>query len=283
MSAALLALLMSAAAASAQSAFPTPTPTPAPEGVHATFVALSVRGGATFVTFVTDGTEHTAALTADAVIRERPTGGQWRIIAPTDLRSGAPIVVFAQESGIRQIDAPYAQVATRFVLVKNNFGVTPSGKIYRLVGRAVAASGSLPEGTYVLLRVDPHADVAFDLVASRTPFANPEAGLVHVTVTIEVLVPVNTPPADVVYMATDALSWTPNAIRMSPLPGNRWTASLSLTGGSTLKYKYTRGTWSSDERDAAGNEIPNRTLSVNAAGPVQTITDTVARWADRSS
>jgi len=281
MSAVLLALLMSAAAAIAQSVVPTPTPVP--EGIHATFVGLAVRGGATFVTYATDGTEHTAALTADAVIRERPTGGQWQNIAPTDLRAGAPVVVFVQASSVRQIDAPYVQVATRFVLVKNGFGVTPSGKIYKLVGRAAAASVSLPEGTYVLLRVDPHADVAFDLVASRTAFANPEGGLVHVTVTIEVLVPVNTPPADVIYMATDALSWTPNAIRMSPLPGNRWSASLSLTGGSTLKYKYTRGTWSSDERDAAGNEIPNRTLSVNAAGPVQTITDTVARWADRSS
>ena len=282
MSAALIALLLSAAAASAQAGATMPAPTPVPEGIHATFVALGVRNGSTLVTYSVDNIEQTAILAADALVRERPTGGDWLTIAPTELRTGSPIVMFLYGGRIHQIDAPYVPVATRFVIVKNNYGVTPSGKIYRLVGRAAESGSGLPEGTYVLLRVDPHSDTAFDLTASRTPFANPDAGLVRVTVTIEVLVPVNTPPADVVYMAVDALSWTPNAIRMSPLPGNRWTASLSLTGGSTLKYKYTRGTWSSDERDAAGNELPNRTLSVNAKGE-QTVTDTVIRWADRSS
>jgi hypothetical protein len=283
MSAALIAILLSAAAASAQPSAVMPTPTPVPEGINATFIALAVQRGTTFVTYAVGGAEQTAPLEAGAIIQERPTGGGWHSIAVTDLRAGAPIVVFLAGSRIRQIDAPYSEVATRFVIVKNNFGVTPSGKIYKLVGRAAAAGIGLPEGAYVLLRVDPRGDIAFDLSSSRTPFANPEAGLVHVTVTIEVLVPVNTPPTDVIYMAVDALSWTPNAIRMSPLPGNRWTVSLSLTGGSTLKYKYTRGAWSNDERDAAGIEIPNRTLSVSAKGPVQTVSDTVSRWADRSS
>ena len=283
MPAAFVALLLSAAAASGEVGAIIPLPTPVPQGIRATFVALAVRGGRELVTYAADGVERTAVLASDAVVRERPTGGNWLDIAATDLRPGAPIVVFNDGARIRQIDAPYTPVATRFVIVKNNFGVTPSGKIYRLVGRAATAGSGLPEGTYVLLRVDPRADIAFDLLASRTPFANPDTSLVHVTVTIDVLVPVNTPATDVVYMAVDALSWTPNAIRMSPLPGNRWTVSLSLTGGSTLKYKYTRGTWSSDERDAAGNEISNRTLSVNAKGTVQTVTDSVIRWADRSS
>jgi hypothetical protein len=283
MSAALVALLLSAAAASAQPGATAPTPTPIPEGIRATFVSLAESHGVALVTYESGGVSSTAPLMPDVVVRERPSGGEWHVIAPTDLRPSAPIVVFLEGGRIRQIDAPYSQVATRLVLVKNGFGVTPAGKIYKLVGRAAIAGSALPEGAYVLLRIDPATGIAFDLVASRTPFANPEAAIVRVTVTIEVLVPVNTPPTDVVYMAVDALSWTPNAIRMSPLPGNRWSASLSLTGGSTLKYKYTRGTWSTDERDAAGNEIPNRTLSVNAKGTAQTITDTVVRWADRSS
>lgn len=280
---ALAAQLMAATGAPpAPSASPTTTPTPVPEGIHATFAALAERSGVTYLTFARGGGETTVPLTQPIIIRERAIGGDWRIVPPTALHEGAPIVVFLNAGQAFQIDELYAQVTTRFVLVKNGFGVTPSGKIYRLTGRARIVGESLPQGAYVQLRVDPATEVAYDLLASSTPFAE-TGGPPKVTVTVEVLAPVNTPPTDVVYMSTDALSWTANAIRMAPLPGGRWTVTLSLTGGSLLKYKYTRGSWQTDERDLAGNEIQNRTLTVNAKGPTQAVNDVVARWADRQS
>ena len=259
-----------------------PTPTPLPNGVHATFAGLSERAGVTFLTYAHGGGETTVPLTEPAIVRERAVGGDWKVVPATALQDGAPIVVFLNDGQAFQVDMLYAEVTTRFVLVKNGFGVTPSGKIYRLIGKAQSEGATLPEGAYVKLRVDPATEVAFDMLASRTPFPE-SAATPRVTVTIEVVAPVNTPPTDIVYMSTDALSWTPNAIRMAPEPGGRWTVALSLTGGSVLKYKYTRGTWQTDERDLAGNEIPNRTLTVQAKGPAQSVHDVVARWADRQS
>lgn len=279
---ALAVQLMAWSSALPAPASPTPTPTPVPEGIHATFAGLAERSGVTYLTFEQGGGPTTVALTQPIIIRQRAVGGEWRIVPATALQEGAPIVVFLNAGQAFQIDELYAQVTTRFVLVKNGFGVTPSGKIYRLTGRARTVGESLPQGAYVQLRVDPATDVAFDLLASRTPFAE-TGGPPKVVVTIEVLAPVNTPPNDIVYMSTDALSWTPNAIRMAPLPGGRWTVTLSLTGGSLLKYKYTRGSWQTDERDLAGNEVPNRALTVPANGPTQAVNDVVARWADRQS
>jgi hypothetical protein len=278
---ALAAQLMAATGVSPASGA-SPSPTPVPMGIRATFVGLAERGGVTYVTFAQGSSQTTAPLAQPTIIRERAIGGDWKAVPYTALHEGAPIVVFLDAGSVFQIDALYAQVTTRFVLVKNGYGVTPSGKIYTLIGRARSVGETLPQGAYVQLRVDPASEVAFDLVASRTPF--PETSTTpKVTVTVEVLAPVNTPPTDVVYMSTDALSWTPNAIRMAPLPGGRWTVTLSLTGGSLLKYKYTRGSWQTDERDLAGNEVPNRSLVVNAKGPAQSVNDVVARWADRSS
>jgi hypothetical protein len=259
-----------------------PTPTPLPNGIHATFAALAERAGVVYLTYAHGGGETTVRLVQTPIIRARAVGGDWKVVPPTALEEGAPIVVFLNDGEAFQVDMLYSEVTTRFVLVKNGFGVTPSGKIYRLTGRAQSAGATLPEGAYVRLKVDPATEVAFDLLASTTPFPE-NANVPRIIVTIEVLVPVNTPPTDVVYMSTDALSWTPNAIRMAPQPGGRWTVALSLTGGSQLKYKYTRGTWQTDERDLAGNEIPNRSLTVQAKGPTQAVHDVVARWADRQS
>ncbi|MBV8083020.1 MAG: hypothetical protein JOY86_08615 [Candidatus Eremiobacteraeota bacterium] len=258
------------------------SPTPVPNGIHATFVALAEKHGAAYVTFAIGTMQQTMRLAADALVQERAVGGSWKPIDPASLRPGAPLVVFERGGQLVQIDTLYAEIATRFVLVKNDYGVAPSGAIYHLVGKAAVIGAGLPSGTYVLLRVAPGTTTAFDLAASTTPFSE-ASQLPRVYVTIDVLVPLNTPSTDVVYMSTDALSWTPNAVRMAPLPGNRWTVTLSLTQGTQIKYKYTRGTWTTDEVDLAGNEIANRTLTVVAKGAAQKVEDSVARWADKQS
>lgn len=240
--------------------------------------------GASVSLLQSDGSSRSLRVAADVSVRERAIGGQWRAIALLDLKEGEPIAATVGAGGtVNAIDAEFAPVATRFVLVKNDYGVGTNGSVYKLIGAAARAGAKLSSGTYVYLRTDPQTKAAFDLVASSVPLTETGERARSVAVTLVARVPVNTPPTDIVYIATNAQSWTPNALRMSPLPGNKWTLTLTLLGGTQLEYKYTRGSWPSDERDAAGSEITNRTLVVGNDQDAQTIDDTIVRWADLPS
>jgi hypothetical protein len=257
----------------------------APTVVQGTFVSLDTDSAGAHVTITSaDGKQLAFLARSDATVRERAAGGQWQTIALTDLKEEEPIAVTLGPDGqIAGIDAEYVPIATQFVLVKNGYGIATSGAVYKLVGAAARAGAQLGSGTYVYMRTDPQTKAAFDLVASAVPLTATGERARAVAVTLIAHVPPNTPPNDVVYIATNAQSWTPNAVRMSPLPGNRWTVTLTLLGGTQLQYKYTRGSWPSDERDAAGTEIANRTLTVSNDKDTQTLDDMIVRWADLPS
>ncbi|MBC5808498.1 MAG: hypothetical protein DLM53_10805 [Candidatus Eremiobacter antarcticus] len=100
-----------------------------------------------------------------------------------------------------------------------------------------------------------------------------------VTVTVTVAVPPNTPFSDDVYMATDTSGWNAQAIKMQRLDGLHFQIRMELRGGSDIRYVFTRGTWSTVERDRAGLQRASRSLFV-AGGDAQIIDATVYRWAD---
>ncbi len=100
-----------------------------------------------------------------------------------------------------------------------------------------------------------------------------------VTVTVTVAVPPNTPFSDDVYMATDTSGWNAQAIKMQRLDGLHFQIRMELRGGSDIRYVFTRGTWSTVERDRAGLQRKPRSLFV-AGGDAQIIDATVYRWAD---
>lgn len=259
------------------------TQTPAPPQT-ATFVSLGTDRGGPTITYDSAGQRATALLAPDVRVYERAIGQQWQDAALSALRPGEPLTLVAGAAGIVAVYAEYAQVAERLVAVAGPVIVGTSGNAYTLVGGAVDAAAGLPLGMYLLLRTDPRTQDVFDLVASRTPLkVEGAAAPAKVVVTFVVRVPLNTPPSDAVYLATNAQSWVPNGIRMTPLTGNRWTATLELSGGALLEYKYTRGAWTNDERNAAGSEIANRSLSVAGLSDQQVVTDVVARWADLPS
>jgi Starch binding domain len=247
------------------------------------FLSYNVDKWGTSVTIEQAGHPMVVTLARDAVTRERAAGEQWQVTSLASLQPGEPVSLQLTSGGIAHgIDAEYQTVSTRLVLHKNDSIITSSGDVYTLTGKAAQTPARLELGTYLLLRVDPHTSRAFDLAASTQPFA--AAGNENkVTVTFVVSVPVNTPPSDVIYLSSNTTNWSPNGVRMSPLTGNRWSAALALPAGSSLQYKYTRGSWSTDERNAAGIEIANRSLSVVKSGPAQAIKDTVTRWADLPS
>lgn len=217
-----------------------------------------------------------------AKIRQRSIGGEWAPASLVDIKIGEPVRIVADPSGrIVEVDAEYGLVDTRAVVMQDGYIVGTDGVAHKLVA-AAAAVGSVPLGAYVELRTDPSSGNAFEASVSTHPFAQ-AAAAPAVAVTFQVRVPANTPPDATVYLATNAQNWTANAIRLSPQPGNVWTATIPLAGGTILQYKYTRGSWATGERDASGGDIQNRTLTVARSGASQPVHDVVARWADLPS
>jgi hypothetical protein len=223
------------------------------------------------------------SLSANAIVRERSGEEAWQTVELARLLQGEPVTLTLDPAGyVTGIDASYTTVTTRLIEQHNGYLVTTSGQAYRLVGAAAAVQPTLPLGTFLRLRVDPATDAAFDVSASSQPFAGGPISQ-PIQVTFIVLVPLNTPTRDIVYMATDRDNWVPNGVRMSPLTGNRWTVTLTLGKGGSLKYKFTRGSWQTAETNQAGMEIPNRSLTITKQGDTQQVQDVVARWSDLPS
>jgi hypothetical protein len=98
-----------------------------------------------------------------------------------------------------------------------------------------------------------------------------------VTVTIVVHVPGNTPTSDVVYLSTDRSSFSSAEIPMQRVDGTTFRVAVTLPANTAMKYVFTRGTYSTVERDRTGGIVAPRTVN---AIPNTTTDDTVARWAD---
>jgi hypothetical protein len=125
----------------------------------------------------------------------------------------------------------------------------------------------------------PRAYVAVDPATAQTAPASRSGGAIGgiVTVTISVSVPVDTPPSDDVYLATDRTNFSPAELRMNRVDAHRWTVSLDLPAAATLRYLFTRGSYATVERSQSGAIAVPRTLSPATARRVD---DAVARWAD---
>jgi hypothetical protein len=243
----------------------------------------ATASGATLTVDRGDAGPATVSIPSDAVIRERVIGSDWQPVSLLALKVEEPVTVLFDASGhVREVDAEYALVTTRAVIVQHGYLVGTDGVARKLVAAAAAVT-TMPLGAYVELRTNPVTGDAFDAAVSSHPFAGSAHAAPAVTVTFEVRVPANTPSSSTIYLATNAQNWTANAIRLTPEPGNRWTATVNLAGGTVLQYKYTRGSWSTGERDPAGAEIQNRTLTVTSTAKAQGVEDVVARWADLPS
>lgn len=256
----------------------------APAGTQSgIFVSYNIEANGASLTIQQAGRPAVFALSPDATARERATDGPWQPLGFSALAPGEPVTLQLGADGrVHQLDAEYVNVVTRLVILTKGYVITTSGESYKLVGKAADAATSLELGTYLKLRVDPNSASAFDIATANQPFTSGNAAQ-RVTVTFVVQVPPNTPPSDIIYIASSVGNWTANGLRMSPQTGNRWTATMSVGGGSSLEYRYTRGSWATDERNAAGVVIPNRSLMVTKTGDTQTVNDTVVRWADLSS
>jgi len=94
-------------------------------------------------------------------------------------------------------------------------------------------------------------------------------------------VPEDTPADAQLFIAGDFQGWAPGDTPMTRDGPTTWTIDLSFEAGTSLQYKYARGSWEAVEKDEACGEIPNRTLTVDGStGGAQLVEDEVGRWRD---
>lgn len=105
-----------------------------------------------------------------------------------------------------------------------------------------------------------------------------------VSVRFVVEVPPTTPLSDPVYLSTDVSGWNPQGIRMERIDALHYSVTMPLRTGTAFAYKYTRGSWTSEERGRTGiEEAPRRFfLGSSPVGEPDTTVrdDTVYNWAD---
>src|SRR5205823_8712397 len=87
-----------------------------------------------------------------------------------------------------------------------------------------------------------------------------------VKIEIRVNVPKQTPPNSTLYLAGDLEAvgqWKADGVALKPAGDGVYSVQLDLPKGQTLEYKINRGNWETVEKDAKGDEIGNRTLSID--------------------
>jgi hypothetical protein len=100
-----------------------------------------------------------------------------------------------------------------------------------------------------------------------------------VTVTLFVEIPPNTPPADDVYLSTERSGWSVAELRMDRVDALHFKVQVRVPDGTPLLYRYSRGSFSTLERDRAGLVPPPRRIEPRDG---QIVHDAIARFADLS-
>jgi predicted alpha/beta superfamily hydrolase len=116
--------------------------------------------------------------------------------------------------------------------------------------------------------------VAFGLLPLSALTAAPSVAL-----TLVVQVPQGTPADQALYLGANINGWTPGDPnwRLPAPTGGVSRATFTVPQGFALEFKVTRGSWETVEKDAQGQEIPNRTWSADRD---ETVTVVVESWRD---
>lgn len=104
----------------------------------------------------------------------------------------------------------------------------------------------------------------------------------HAQVTFRITsIPANTPTNAVIYVAGSFNTWNPSSQTYIMQPDGLGTWQITIPEGTgTVEYKFTRGSWTTVEGNAAGAYLPNRTCTFS--GSPQVINLTIQSWEDLS-
>lgn len=214
------------------------------------------------------------------------------------------LAVGGAASARAQSSDPMVLVNGQLLALHHGYAVLTTGDALRLAPE-LRMSGLAPQpGRFVLLHVDRARALVARLEVALVPFrtgiaaaslprefvvADPRSAraaaaaagaasgaLVPVTIVVEV--PVNTPSGDAVYFSSDRSNWSVSETRMDQVDGLHWSLVLPVPDGTTVHYKFTRGSYASIERDRAGADVPARAFTAHTG--LKTA-DVVLRWADR--
>ena len=103
------------------------------------------------------------------------------------------------------------------------------------------------------------------------------AGCYDMTIQLTGL-PGNTPPSEAIYISGNFNNWDPGDPKYIMRPNNDSVLEIKLPKGiGEIEYKFTRGDWSTVEKDPCGFEVGNRSAFYGKAGVFH---DTVWSWND---
>jgi glycosidase len=254
---------------------------PAVAGVFDLLVRFSTDGGLTWAYGDQDGFYPGESGTdLPGVLTVNPSGDSTPPAAPTDLHVTDWAASFIElgwtpppdpdvaEYGIYRSDdgAPFellATIAASSTTYRDES--VASGTTYGY--RVTAFDGSLNESdpsNEVLQKAEPKlVDVTFRV---RVPGSTPDDGTVFIPGNIDLLGP-----------------WNPGKQPMVDQGGGIWEVTLAILDGTSLEYKYTRGTWDTVEWWGTIVSTANRHVTISyGPGGTQLVDDTATDWGSGS-
>jgi predicted alpha/beta superfamily hydrolase len=93
--------------------------------------------------------------------------------------------------------------------------------------------------------------------------------------------PSYTPLTDSLYIAGNFTGWDPGSLQymLHKNGEGKWSITLAAqASGTSIQFKFTRGSFAKVEKDAGGNEMANRTYTFNSSSSIVNVT--IANWAD---
>ncbi|MEI8048649.1 MAG: alpha/beta hydrolase-fold protein [Bacteroidota bacterium] len=103
--------------------------------------------------------------------------------------------------------------------------------------------------------------------------------MAQVTFIVQTL-PANTPPQDSLFIAGNFTGWEPGSpqYQLHKNAENKWSITLAnQANGTIIKFKFTRGSWTTVEKGPGGEEIADRSFTFGNGDSVDVI---ISRWAD---
>jgi glycosidase len=249
---------------------------PAVVGVFDLLVRFSTDGGLTWTygdqngSTVGSGTDLPGVLTVNASSDTTPPD------APTNLHVTDWAASFIELAWTAPIDLDVAE-----------YGVyrSEAGGPFSLLAMIAASSTSYRDETVASGTTYGYRVTAFDGSLNESAPSNTVSQLAEpklVQVTFRVRVPASTPPTATVFIPgnIDLLGpWNPGKQAMVDQGAGIWQVTVPILDGTSLEYKYTRGTWDRVEWWGTIISTANRhvTISYGAAG-TQLVDDTSTDW-----